>query len=329
MRADDVMQVLERHGRNGPVVAYVHNGPTASRDDGLVAALVARRARTNTPVVAVAPGGLDATLTGKYLAARIPLFRDIPSCFESLASYSATNGFWMAEERSGSAGNSIDKRLVAREGFLSELESSAVLRDAGLPMVQSTVVRSLSDVQRVCDAERGAFVMKALPVGVAHKNDAGLVLINIQSEEEAAESYRLLQERLKEGGFHSDSIMLMQPMVRAKIELIVGVSREPGLGHFLVVGLGGVNTEILNEVVLVPLAATPVRIRDVIAQSRLGRLLARIDRTFGAQVSLHHLLLRLQQFVANHGTVVDSIDLNPVLLTDEGCVAVDALICCR
>ena len=113
-------------------------------------------------------------------------------------------------------------------------------------------------------------------------------------------------------------------MVSAKHELIVGVARQAALGHFLIVGLGGLQAELLDTVLLLPIELEVAVMRARIAGSRLGRLLG------GAIDRLTPILTGLQELIRAAGSQIESIDLNPVIVTQAGdLVAVDALIVCR
>jgi acetate---CoA ligase (ADP-forming) len=114
-------------------------------------------------------------------------------------------------------------------------------------------------------------------------------------------------------------------MVPAKAELIAGVSWEEPLGHFLVIGLGGIYTEVLDEVVLLPIPVSPATIRARIASGKIGRLVQLI----GGDAALDDVvrtLDALQRLVMAHAEDILSIDINPLLVGDSGCMAVDALI---
>ncbi len=331
-RADAVLQVLERNGRDGPVVAYVHNGPTGKRDTDLLGALSVRRTRSRAPVLMVAPGGLAPRLEQLYRNAGIPVFRDLQSCFASLAAYRATAGDFAiaaapAQRALQQNPGMLTAGRVGRGAFLSELESSKVLHEAGIPMVPSTVVRSAEHAAQVFASLSTRAVLKGLPEGVAHKNDAGMVFVGLNSAEAVAGAYGALQERLRRGGFPADSVCIVQPMVASKAELIVGVAHEAGLGHFLVVGFGGVHAEVIADVLLIPVRMVPAAMTRLLEPSRVGRLLARLDAGGMAREGLHAMLCALARFIESHAQAIDSVDLNPVMLTETGCVAVDALIC--
>jgi acetyltransferase len=168
-------------------------------------------------------------------------------------------------------------------------------------------------------------VLKAMVPGVARKAAAGLVITSIGSEAELERAHAALTAQTRG---KADVGFLLQPMVPAQWELIVGVARQAALGHFLVFGLGGRNAELFDQVMLLPIELDVAAMLAQIANSRLGALL----RGSGAsgQPVLDHLkpiLVGLQQLIAVAGEEIESVDLNPVIVTNNSdLVAVDALI---
>ena len=66
---------------------------------------------------------------------------------------------------------------------------------------------------------------------------------------------------------------MVQPVVRGDIEALLGIVREPKLGHFLVFGLGGVFAEAINDIAMIPVTASTQQIRDALGRTRLGAVL--------------------------------------------------------
>src|SRR5215831_12831767 len=110
--------------------------------------------------------------------------------------------------------------------------------------------------------------------GVAHKAAAGLVVAPIGGEAELARAHAALTGKTRG---KADARFLLQPMVPARWELIVGVSRQAALGHFLVFGLGRINAELLDQVMLLPIELDIAAMMARIASSRLGALLRGSD----------------------------------------------------
>jgi len=141
-------------------------------------------------------------------------------------------------------------------------------------------------------------------------------------------AFAALEARVAAAGFaRGDVPFVLQPMLAGACELIAGVSWEAALGHFLVYGLGGVYAEAIDEVTLLPVPVDPRAVRASIARSRAGRVLAAIERRPGALAdALAGALDGLQALVANAGDRIASVDVNPLLATDDRLIAVDALI---
>lgn len=341
LQLTDVFAALEQDGLTGPTAAYAHIAPRPAMDDALTRILIERKKRTETPVMVVAPGGLADHIEAQYLSAGIPVFHDLSTGFESLkCHYSTLPGKQSSSDPSGSsAGNAslsaikskLNRRLASadRTSILSELESADILRDAGVPVVTSTAVQSLNNALAAAEEVGYPVVCKALAPGVAHKNEHGLVVAGISHADALRASYATLQQRLSEQGYERSQVpMILQPMIRSQVELIIGVSHEPGLGHFLVVGLGGINTEAFDEVTLIAIPTSADDIRRRIEASVVGRIVSRLKSHSGAFDRLVQAVAALQQVVIAGGDAIESIDVNPFLIGEQ-CIAVDALIVLR
>jgi acetate---CoA ligase (ADP-forming) len=329
----DIFAILNAAGYKGPVVVYAHNMPERRLEETLAGVLAERRKQVSAPVIILTPGGLSDTMEAAHRGNGVAIFHDIASCFESLRGYDAIVNRTEppASALPGTAGGANAKvsRLLQeaahRVQFLSETESADILRLQGVPIVESRTVRSAADAVSVCPGY--PVVLKGLAPGVAHKNDRGLVITGIRDDEALMRAFATLESRLSvEGPARSQSTIIMQPMLASKAELIAGLSHEPGLGHFLVVGLGGVVAELLDQVVLIPVPSGRVAIRDRIQASLVGRLMARLDASGALTEQILDILEALQRLARSHGDLVESVDLNPVLVTGVGCVAVDALV---
>lgn len=310
----EIFPILERNGLLGPVVVYAHSAPGPGWDENMAEALVARSRRCAAPVMLLTPGGLRPEVEARYSQGGIQVHYDTAACFDSLQCwYRAPVS--RNEERAVRPKKAV--HIGKSAGFLNEAESADVLRQAGVPMVRSEIVTFLDEAKAAAAAIGYPVVLKALAPGVAHKNQEGLVALGIADAATLQERFQGMQSRL--GGRKVP--FLVQPMISAKAELIAGVSREPGLGHFLVFGLGGIHAERLDQVTLLPVPAGPAAIRARIESTMIG--------SFVPVEELARVLEALQVLVLEHTHAIESIDVNPLLVTGDGCVAVDALIVLR
>ena len=318
---DQVLQILERDGLVGPCAVYAHIAPNPAQDRTLLEVLKQRKQRAHAPIVVIAPGGLEPDLEQQYQDAGFPVFHETALGFEALAAHFAVGGvarFADADAPSESAREAAARLSQIGAGVLSEAESAKILGLVGVPLVASRDATTLAQAHAAADAVGYPLVLKAMVPGVAHKNAAGLVVTAVRDLAELNRAHALLAERTRG---KSGVTFLLQPMVSAKHELIVGVARQAALGHFLIVGLGGLDAELLDTVLLLPIELEVAAMRARVAASRPGALLDE------AGERLTPILAGLQQLIRAAGAQIESIDLNPVMVTKEGdLVAVDALI---
>jgi acetate---CoA ligase (ADP-forming) len=321
---DQIFQILERDGLVGPCAVYAHIAPNPAQDRTLLEMLRLRKQRTRAPVVVIAPGGLEPDLEQQYQDAGFPVFHETALGFDALAGHSVAGQvarFVDAEVPADKARAAAARLAVTGGGVLSEAASAAILRQVGVPMVAGQDATASAEARAAAEAIGYPVVLKAMVPGVAHKNAAGLVITAIGNVADLDRAHATMAERTQK---KSGVTFLLQPMVPAKHELIVGVARQAALGHFLIVGLGGLQAELLDTVLLLPIELEVAVMRARIAGSRLGRLLG------GAIDRLTPILTGLQDLIRAAGSQIESIDLNPVIVTQAGdLIAVDALIVCR
>jgi acetyltransferase len=216
--------------------------------------------------------------------------------------------------------------LLGGPGALSEPASRRVLEAAGIPLVPSALAANPGEAVRAADALGYPVVLKGVAAGVPHKSEAGLVVLDLGDAAAVQRSYALLEERARAAGATLDGA-LVQPLVRGALEALVGVTAEPGLGHFLVAGLGGVHAEALQDAALWHVPADRPTIRDRLVRTRLGQVLTsarwEAPRALDDVIST---LLRLQALVVAGGARISAIDVNPLLLGPSGALALDARV---
>jgi acyl-CoA synthetase (NDP forming) len=322
-----LFEAQEADGWTGPTMVFTHPLPTLKGSQVVAEYLIGRHHRTGSPVVVVAPDGLVPELRDAYSENGLPFFRDVTTAFDSLQAYYATLPHDKRALDPVPAGlKDLGAKLTAKTSFLSETESAAILKAAGVPMVESRVVASADEAKSAGKAAGYPVVLKALAPDVAHKAAAGFVIASIADEAALTKAVALMDERIAKAGFkRADVQVILQPMMAAKAEIILGVSNEDPLGHFLVAGLGGIYTEILDEVLLLPIPVARATIRERLAASKLGRLVHHI----GGDAVLDQVtsaLAALQGLIQVHGEAIESIDVNPLLVGEKSCIAVDALI---
>jgi succinyl-CoA synthetase beta subunit len=208
---------------------------------------------------------------------------------------------------------------------LSEDESKRRLAAAGVPVPEERVVGSPGEAATAATTIGFPVVAKLCGEGIAHKTERGLVRLGLgdAAAVEAAAGELLAAARPEDG----DVGVLVAPMVRGARELIAGLHRDPQFGLTVMLGLGGILAEAVGRVAfrMVPLDRVDAEelLDDLALPALLGpvRGEAPVDRAAVAD-----LVLALAAFGEAEAGVA-SVDLNPVLITEEGRpVAVDALV---
>jgi acyl-CoA synthetase (NDP forming) len=323
--------ILESAGYYGPTVVFAHIAANDNMAQALLKALADRRNRCPAPIAVLAPGGLGALMERRYLESGITVFRDTAACCDSLAAAfgQLADGREHTDEESIVMQASSKPAGAGSPELLNEIDSALLLAKAGIPMVHSRIVHDATSAQEAAAALGYPVVLKALAPGVAHKHDLGLVVVGITSsaELEARMAHMHRQLRVCELD-EADTTWVVQPMLKAPLELILGMTSEPALGRFLMVGLGGLLAEILDAVDVFHIDQSEDRIRQRLSTSVTARA---VEKYFGdsAATAIEQIvgvLVNLRRFVRQYPSAIDSIDINPLLVGPGVCMAVDALV---
>ena len=170
-----------------------------------------------------------------------------------------------------------------------------------------------------------AVVLKIDAPGLAHKSDLGLVRLGLRGDEavRAAAMGLLAEARRLDVDARG---LLVEPMAEDGVELIAGTHRDASFGPLVMVGLGGVLAEVLDDVAIRLAPVTLTVAREMLDELRGARLLSGVrGRTGVDREALAELIVGVAAFAVDRSDVLE-IDLNPVIATADGAVAVDALV---
>jgi acyl-CoA synthetase (NDP forming) len=199
-------------------------------------------------------------------------------------------------------------------------EARAVLREAGVAFPAARRVAGAEEAVAAAAELGGPVALKAL--GLLHKSDAGGVALDLASAAEVHAAYESMDGRLHAPGYCVERMA----DTRDGVELIAGVRRDPRFGPVAMVGLGGVFAEVLADVAfaLAPVAeAEALAMLDRLAGAALlrgARGRAPVDRAAVART-----VAAIAALAAAHPELAE-LEVNPLLATPGGCVALDARI---
>ncbi|NOZ88043.1 MAG: carboxylate--amine ligase [Deltaproteobacteria bacterium] len=212
----------------------------------------------------------------------------------------------------------IEKDGGARS--LSEAESMAILEEFGIPLVGQRKVRDLDDALKAASDLGYPVVLKACAEGLAHKTDKGLVRLHLNDESDLSAAFDDLV------GKHHGEFIIQEQLEGAR-EIMVGGIRDPQFGPCVSFGIGGVMTELLDDVVFRVAPVSRVEAGEMLEDIRGNRILdtfrgeSAIDRDI-----LVGTIIGLSDLMVQRGDIRE-VDINPMIVRRDGRpVAVDALI---
>jgi acyl-CoA synthetase (NDP forming) len=195
-----------------------------------------------------------------------------------------------------------------RGRWLAEHETKALLTAVGIPVVEGRTVDGEDDAVAALGELGGPVAVKLSSPELRHKTQTGALALDVAAEPEVRAAYRAIASRNGAGA------VLVERMALPGAELLVAVRRD-AVVPVLVIGLGGIYAEALDDVAVVPLPATPERVQAKLARLRGAALLKDTDLAAAARLAA--------ELAAIPG--LDLIECNPVLVHEQGAVVVDAI----
>ena len=204
-------------------------------------------------------------------------------------------------------------------------EALDVIQAYGIPVPKGTLAQSIIDVKRVMKNFGTPVALKIVSPQISHKSDVGGVRLNLVQSSEAEQTYR----KMKNLGRRYFCGMLIQRIIPGGKEVILGVKRDPSFGPVLLFGLGGIYTEVLEEVSLRVAPIHRHEAEEMILESKAGRILKglRGEEALDREAVVESLL-GLSQLVTDFPEI-EGIDINPLKVLKKGAVALDARILLR
>jgi acetate---CoA ligase (ADP-forming) len=197
-----------------------------------------------------------------------------------------------------------------------------ILEAYGIDVPEWRMADDIDGAVAEADAIGYPVVLKADAGSVIHKSDMGGVAVNLTDADAVKKAARKMRERIDD----QDLRFFIQQFVPGGREVILGAKAEPGVGHLVMFGLGGIFVDVLKDVVFNLTPVTDTEAREMVDGIRASDLLdgvrgeKPVDKT-----ALIDLIQRLSKLVTDFPQIKE-LDLNPVMAFEKGAVAVDARI---
>jgi len=209
--------------------------------------------------------------------------------------------------------------LSERDKPLTEDEGYKLLNDYGIQVPQYGIVEDEKNVTPLVKSLGFPLVAKTAEPGILHKSDVGGVVLNIQTTEDAVNAYKKISKL--------GSRVLFTSMEKGSAELAFGLVKDQKFGSFVMVAFGGIWIEVLKDSQLAMVPVDRKTAKQRISDLKMAKVL---DGVRGAapcdMEALIDTYVNLSNIAYDLGDYISELDINPVLVSSDGVVAVDSLI---
>ena len=253
-------------------------------------------------------------------------------CFEdpsrAVAAMAAMMNFGAAFESGRPQAPDVPKLAPLPEGAVGEREAKSILADHGLPVVEDVLVTSVDGAVAAWEKFAGPVALKIASADIAHKTETGGVILGADSANAVKGAYGQILSNVSNAapGAKIDGVII-SPMAQDGIDCILGAKIDPVFGPVVMFGLGGIFTEVMKDVAIrsAPVSAqTALTMIDELKGRALfegARGAAPVDKAVIAEA-----ISKLSLFAAAHEHAIESVEINPLRVLADRCIALDALI---
>jgi len=199
--------------------------------------------------------------------------------------------------------------------ILPEHEAKKLLQKYGIPTTKFFIIEKRDDIEKI--QINYPVVLKVSSPNILHKTDAGAIVLDIKSKEELTEKYEEMRQR-----FPSE-IFIVEEMQERGVEIIAGIVDDDAFGKCIMVGIGGIFTEIYRDVAFRMVPASKEDIEDMLKELK-GRKIFEGYRLNLDKEALIEILLRLNKMAQE--MQIKQLDMNPIFLYEDGAKVIDAKI---
>jgi acyl-CoA synthetase (NDP forming) len=212
------------------------------------------------------------------------------------------------------------RRRLLQGTSLGEDEALDLLDDFGISTPRRAAASNRDELFAAASALTWPLVLKTAAEGVHHKSDVGGVVLNLRDESELGAAYDTLAARL-------GPQVLIGEMAGKGVELALGALFDPQFGPCIMISAGGTLVELLDDRVFVRAPTSADHVRALLGDLKISRLLAGVRGAAPADLdALSQAITRFSVMAATLADCLGEADVNPIIATTDGALALDALI---
>ena len=216
---------------------------------------------------------------------------------------------------------------IAPEAKLTEEEAKQILKTYDIPVTKEEIATGPEEAVAAAARIGYPVALKILSPDILHKTEAGGVKLNLDTPEKILAAYK---EIITNTSAYQPDVkikgVLVQEMLPAGVETIIGISRDPVFGPVVMFGLGGIYVEVLEDVTLRVVPLTKSDAYEMIEEIKGHRILDGVRGQSPVNKSaIAEVILKVAQ-LAQDFPQIKELDINPLICSDKGVWAADALI---
>jgi acyl-CoA synthetase (NDP forming) len=286
-----------------------------------------RKQYPDRPIILCVDGPKDAV--AELHALGYPTVESFDGCCATVAALARLQA--VAQRPKDEMPPAVDRApALSADAFRNEFEAKRVLAEAGIPVLAERLVQNADAAASAATAIGFPVVLKIASPDLPHKTEVGGVVVGLGSEAEVRQAYAEILARVasKAPRVTIDGVVVA-PMAKGAAELILGSRTDPTFGPVVMVGLGGIFAEILQDTAV---QMAPVTEAQAMAMLQSLKAFAVLNGARGRPrtdlQAAARAIAALSRFAAAHAAEVAEIDINPLLVRPEGegVVALDALL---
>jgi acetyltransferase len=228
-------------------------------------------------------------------------------------------------------GEMIDAVLHTGRTLMNEQEAKQLLSVAGIPIVETRAAYSEDAAIAAAEAIGYPVVLKLLSSTITHKSDCGGVQLSLLNAAAVQHAWRLIRDNVTHlhGLAAFDGVTVQRMVTQKGVELILGASTDAQFGPVLLLGAGGTLVEVLQDHALALPPLNHALARRWVEQTRISKVLHGVRGQPAVDLpALDDVLVKFARLL-HHERRIAELDINPLLATPDGVVALDARVLLR
>lgn len=195
--------------------------------------------------------------------------------------------------------------------ILAEHEAKEFLAKYGLPVTKFNVVENRQDLEKI--KMRYPLALKVSSPKILHKTMSNAIVLDIRNKEELLNEFEKMKKRFPQEKF------IVEEMEKRGVEIIAGIVDDKAFGKCIMVGMGGIFTEIYKDISFRMLPVEKHDIESMLRDLKAYAIFEKLDKK-----ALEEIVLKISEIALEND--IKQLDLNPIFLYEKGAKIIDAKI---